>query len=175
MISARPFLSVDVNSNKQTATPTVTNNINVIQSNKETTKTANDNTPIPEVLVQPTEADDYLINSYNTLHEEYVLMKRERDALALILHINKSNPLIINSYIIASADDLKELIRILTGADNVEINADEFFTGCLTQKKYRKIISIFVTINGVTDNFKYGYGSANKLLNDEKISTKYIC
>ena len=146
----KPVVSLDVS--KQQSNAAVTNTINI--TNGE--------------VVQPLEPTD---SEYKTMYQEAC---REVEALKLILKINKSNPFVVNDFIVASTDDLSQLISLLTNADSVEISADDYATGCLTKNSYKKVVTIYVTKDGETQNFKYGYGNANRILNEEKISTRYV-
>ena len=82
--------------------------------------------------------------------------------------------MIVNDFIVAQEEKLGDLIQALTGADEVEIVADELGAGCITKNRYRKVQSIYVKKGDVSENFKYSHGDANRLLNDEKISIKFV-
>ena len=165
VIVSKNAFNMDVsrqNQNSASTTQSITNNINVIS------RPADDSDVIELKESHITDnAVDHVDNPNDTL-------LRENRALRLILEINKSNPLIINDYIVANQDKLGDLIQALTDADEVEIVSDEYATGCLSKNRYRKVLSIYVKKGDVSDNFKYSYGDANKLLNDEKISIKYV-
>ena len=88
-----------------------------------------------------------------------------------ILH---SNPLIVNKYIIADDEILVEMIRLLCNAEDVQLDADDLGTGCITRKTYRKVNSIYVTSQGKTLNLKYDYPAVMKTLKDLHISVKYV-
>ena len=148
----KPVVSLDIS--KQQSNAAVNNTINITNG---------------EVSV-PNQAEP----SDSELKDMYQEACREIEALRLILKINKSNPFIVNDFIVASADDLSKLIMLLTNAESVEISADDYATGCLTKNSYKKVVTIYVTKNGETQNFKYGYGNANRILNEEKISTRYV-
>ena len=146
----KPAVSLDIS--KQQSNASVNNTINI--TNGE--------------VVQPLEPTD---SEYKVMYQEAC---REVEALKLILKIDKSNPFIVNDFIVASTDDLTALVCLLTNADSVEISADDYATGCLTKNSYKKVVTIYVTKDGETQNFKYGYGNANRILNEEKISTRYV-
>lgn len=164
MISTRPFLSVEIQKTKQPINPSVNNNINIINNRDSTTVEPSPSAEVQEVHEEKQEITD----------EKYLELLRENEALKLILQINKSNPLIINGFIVADDETLARLIGLLTDADQVEIDADDYVAGCVTKNTYRKVNSILVTKNNQLINFKYGFGEANKLLADEKITTKFV-
>ena len=169
VIVSKNTFNMDVskqNSNSASSASTITNNINVISRAAEGSDTieVQQNDSVNEILQQ-----QELIND-----QQYDALLRENRALRLILDINKSNPLIINDFIVAQQDKLGELIQALTGADEVEVVADELVAGCITKNKYRKVLSIYVKKGDVSENFKYSYGDANRMLNDEKISIKFV-
>lgn len=64
-------------------------------------------------------------------------------ALSLIIEIIQQNPLVVNKYIVASEESLKELIRLLTNTARVEIDLEDVDCSC-TSKKYRLIKRIWM-------------------------------
>ena len=112
----KPAVSLDISKHQSNAA--VNNTINI--TNGE--------------VVQPPEPTD---SEYKTMYQEAC---REVEALKLILKINKSNPFVVNDFIVASTDDLSQLISLLTNADSVEISADDYATGCLTKNSYKKVV-----------------------------------
>lgn len=101
-------------------------------------------------------------------------LRRENQVLRLVIDIMHSNPLIVNKYIIADDELLVEMIRLLCNADDVQLDADDLGTGCMSKKTYRKVNSIYVTAGGKTLNLKYDYPSVMKNLKDLHISVKYV-
>ena len=85
------------------------------------------------------------------------------------------NPFKYNGYIIADDTTLIKFIRILTKANDVEIDAEDLGEGCMTRKIYRKINSIYcVYDDGRIENAKYAHADVMKLLKDMRISTKFV-
>ena len=99
---------------------------------------------------------------------------RENKVLRIIIDILHSNPLIVNKYIIADDQLLVEIIRLLCNADDVQLDADDLGEGCITRNRYRKVNSIYVVIDGKTQNLKYDFPAVMKTLKDLHISTKYV-
>ena len=115
-------------------------------------------------------------NAYNQLNETIKEKENVAQALAIMLNLIENNPLIINKLIIAPADVLTELIKLLTSSDEVKINylidAD---VGCSCGiNKYIAIDKIYVIKNGETKILKYGYPDAIQLLDQHKISYKLV-
>ncbi len=106
--------------------------------------------------------------------EDLDALKRENQVLRLVIDILHSNPLVINKYIIADDELLVEMIRLLCNADDVQLDADDLGSGCISKKTYRKVNSIYVTASGKTLNLKYDYPSVMKNLKDLHISVKYV-
>jgi hypothetical protein len=106
--------------------------------------------------------------------EELDALKRENQVLKLVIDILHSNPLVINKYIIADDELLIEMIRLLCNADEVQLDADDLGSGCISKKTYRKVNSIYVSTAGKTLNLKYDYPSVMKNLKDLHISVKYV-
>ena len=94
-------------------------------------------------------------------------------ALSLIIDIMRSNPLIINKYIVASSYNLQELILLLTGAETVDIQFDDPEISCFcSPEPYLHIRSIYVTKNGSQQIFKHSFPTALRILDENRISTK---
>ena len=105
-----------------------------------------------------------------------ILMEKDRqiEVLKLIINILQSNPLIINHYIIADDEALEKMIKLLSNAGDVQIDAEDVGVGCITKKTYRKVHSIYVTKDGKTLNLKYDFPDVMKTLKDLRISTKFV-
>jgi predicted RNA methylase len=105
-----------------------------------------------------------------------ILMEKDRqiEVLKLIINILQSNPLIINHYIIADDEALEKMIKLLSNASDVQIDAEDMGVGCITKKTYRKVHSMYVTKDGKTLNLKYDFPDVMKTLKDLRISTKYV-
>ena len=96
-------------------------------------------------------------------------------ALSIILNLVENNPLIVNKYIIAPKDMLCHLIRLLSEADAVDIQTSIGELGCCgASYKYSVIDKIFVTKQGTTQILKYAYADVIKVLDEHRISTKFV-
>lgn len=96
-------------------------------------------------------------------------------AYALLLSIVESNPLIQNKYIIAKCSNLAQLIQLLTEADSVEINkSNDVSCSCFDSATYSAVEKIYVIKNDETFNFKYSFPEVNKLLDEHRISVKFV-
>ena len=104
-----------------------------------------------------------------------ILMEKDRqiEVLKLIINILQSNPIIVNKYIIADDEALERMIKLLSNAESVQIDAEEIGEGCITKKTYRKVHSIYVTKDSKTLNLKYDFPDVMKTLKDLRISTKF--
>ena len=97
------------------------------------------------------------------------------NAYALMLDIIENNPLIVNKYVVAEIDSLTLLISYLTEADQVDIQESlDIDCSCLGQPKFVPIDKIYITKKGETQNFKYSYPKATKILDDHHISVKFV-
>ena len=99
---------------------------------------------------------------------------RQIEVLKLIINILQSNPIIVNHYIIADDEALERMIKLLSNASDVQIDAEDIGVGCITKKTYRKVHSMYVTKDGKTLNLKYDFPDVMKTLKDLRISTKYV-
>ena len=92
-----------------------------------------------------------------------------------MIDILENNPLIVNKYVIADIDSLTLLISYLTEAERVDIQeALDVDCTCIGGPKYVPVGKIYITNNGDTQNFKYQYPNANKVLDDHHISVKFV-
>lgn len=97
------------------------------------------------------------------------------NAFSLMLDILEHNPLIINKYVVADIDSLTLLISYLTEAERVDIQESlDIDCSCSNHSKYIGVDKIYITKNGETQNFKYTYPNANKILDDHHISVKFV-
>lgn len=68
-------------------------------------------------------------------------------AQSIIIDMFQNNPIIVNRYIVATEETLIELIKLLTGAEIVEIELADIECTC-TQPKFAVIKKIFLTVKG---------------------------
>lgn len=113
----------------------------------------------------------YSDDKYKALYEE---LYNKCEVLKLIIDMLQNNPIMYNGYIIADDEKLMKFIQLLTGADDVQLDADDLGQGCITKKTYRKIHAIYVIKDNETKNLKYDYPKVMKELTDLGISTKFI-
>jgi hypothetical protein len=118
-------------------------------------------------VAYPDPVNPYTIDEVEELKNEVTLLKLYIDML-------QNNPLIVNKYIIVDDEKLIQFVKLLTGADDVQIDADDVGQGCLSSKSYRKVHNIYVNIKGQTQNLKYDFPRAMKELSDLRISTKFV-
>lgn len=98
-------------------------------------------------------------------------------ALAIMLNLVENNPLIINKLIVAPADILCELIKLLTSAEEVKIAyllEDEVGCTC-SSVKFIPVDKIYVIKNSETKILKYDFPDALQVLDEHKISYKMVC
>ena len=94
-------------------------------------------------------------------------------ALIMIIDIMQSNPLIVNKLIVAYAQPFKDLVKVLTSAEDVDIQYVED-VGCFASSKYKVVDDIYVIKDGDTQSLKYGYPDVLRLFDRFKISVKMI-
>ena len=119
---------------------------------------------------QNTATNEDLINLYNMLNNYETVAK----ALILIIDLIQSNPLIVNRYIVPMAKVFRNLICILTNAEDVDIKCVEDIGCSLSSKKYYLIDDIFVITDGDPKSLKYGYPEVARLFDRFNISLKMI-
>ena len=67
-------------------------------------------------------------------------------AFSLIIDLYKNNPLIINKYLIADQETLKELIQLLTSDESVNIQLADIECTCCSSN-YHTVKRIYITAN----------------------------
>ena len=100
--------------------------------------------------------------------------EKQIEILELLLQIYEHNPLIVNSLVVCKAQDLMQLIKLITDAEKVEIMLDSDKTCQCSQSKFSYIESIFVTKDGKSVDFKYGFNDKYTLLVKHAISLKVV-
>ena len=105
-----------------------------------------------------------MVNNYETVAQ----------ALILIIDLIQSNPLMINKYIVPNESTFRDLICVLTNADDVDIKRVEDVGCTLSSKKYDLIDDIFVIKDGDPKSLKYGYPEVSRLFDRFNISLKMI-
>ena len=96
--------------------------------------------------------------------------------LKQVVHLIQSNPLIVSAVVIATQQDLINLIPLLIdNCTNVDIKIDEdsMLTCCKTAQ-YAKIDRIFVTVDGELKNLKYQYPDVYSTFQLYNISLKLV-
>ena len=67
-------------------------------------------------------------------------------ALAIIIDLFQSNPLIVNKFVVANIDTLTELLRLLSGATAVNIEISDVECTCVSSS-YATVKRIYLNIN----------------------------
>ena len=166
-------MSSMINLKASKKTPTITVGVNPVTNIHvaEARSSTNVHYPGPDGVQESTEQ---VVERTVTVEDDKNALLRENKVLRIIIDILHSNPLIVNKYIIADDQLLVEIIRLLCNADDVQLDADDLGEGCITRNRYRKVNSIYVVIDGKTQNLKYDFPAVMKTLKDLHISTKYV-
>ena len=106
--------------------------------------------------------------------EQLTRLTNEVQALKLIIGILQDNPFYINKFVVADDTVLMEVIKLLTSADDIVLDAEDLGEGCISKKKYRKVNAIYVVKDGETKNLKYSYPSIVQELTELYISFKFV-
>ena len=113
---------------------------------------------------QENELDNILKNKDNLIN-----------ALSLILDIYQNNPFFINKFIVAKEEELSRLLFLLTNADEIDfVKCDKEVDCCGNQNKFIHITKIMIKKNGNSFNLKYSFPNVINLLENRKISYKFI-
>ena len=97
----------------------------------------------------------------------------ELNVYKLILDAYVNNPLRMNEYVIMTGDDLCQLIKTLTGARSVEIEAEVDVKCCGRASKFNTIKNIVCIDDvGTRLDFEIEYNKDFRILQDYRISTR---
>ena len=105
-----------------------------------------------------------MLNNYETVAK----------ALIMIIDLIESNPLIVNKIIVPTEASFKELVMVLTSAEDVEIRYVEDIGCTAFSKKYRFVEEIIVVKDAEAKAMKYSYPDVTRLFDRFNISTKMI-
>ena len=136
-------------------------------------------------IIKPPQTDDIDIKERSiesamiNLEEMNGIIKDKNcliQALALIIDLYESNPLIINKFIVAEEEVLIKLLLLLTDGDEIEIVKKDEESGCLCKiPKYSFVNKIIVHKGNDIYNLKYSFPNIVRLLNNRHISYKIVC
>ena len=101
--------------------------------------------------------------------------KKEKNVYKIILDAIKNNPMKVNDSIVLTGNDLCALIKELTGAREIEIQADMEITCCGKSGDYNYIDSIVcIDTDDARKDFQIAYNKEYRLLQDYKISLSMV-
>ncbi|KAI5519729.1 protein of unknown function, DUF4106 family [Trichomonas vaginalis G3] len=113
-------------------------------------------------------------NDYQQLKDKLQTQEKICQAFGIMLNLVEHNPVKVNSYVIAPHEVLKELLKLLTEADDINIKEIEPDVSCCGVS-YNVIDKIYVMKGGETLNLKYSFPDVIKIFDDHNISLKFIC
>lgn len=126
----------------------------------------------PDVTTDTTTKDFYEeLDNLHTIVNNYETVAK---ALILIIELLQSNPLKLNKIIVPTEPAFKELIMVLTGADDVEIRYSEDIACGITSRKYKVIEDIIVVHKQEPKSLKYSHPDIIRLFDRFNISIRMI-
>ena len=135
--------------------------------------------------VKPPQSDNVDIkersieSAYRDLSEINDIVKDKNcliQALALIIDLHESNPLIVNKCIVAEEEVLAKLLFLLTDADEVEIVKKDIEVGCMCKvPQFELVDKIIIHKNDEIYNLKYSFPNVVRLLDNRNITYKLVC
>ena len=176
-VNVNPATNINVSNEilAKTVSPTVRSETTVSAQNVQESNVLTQTVQESNVSTQSVQESNVSADPIQEANIKIQAFLREISVLKLIIELQHSNPLIVNKYIITDDELLCRLIALLCNARDVQLDADDLGGGCLTNKIYRKVNSIYVVNeNGETLNLKYDYPSVMKTLKDLHISVKYV-
>ena len=157
-----------VSTTRYTSVPEIQTNIEipmVVERSVSIEPTVEDETP----TLNSTYTEE--LNSLYNMVNNYEIVAQ---ALILIIDIMQSNPLMINKFIVTKESYFRDLICVLTHAEDVDIKRVEEVGCTLSSKKYDLIDDIFVVKDGEPKSLKYAYPEVARLFDRFNISIKRI-
>ena len=136
----------------------------------------NQDQPQLDVKYDPNVDNPYVTTSIGDLQTMIIEKDNIAKALSIMLELVENNPLIVNKLIIAPANTLAELIKLLASADEVKISYIlDSDVGCSCGSvKYVPVDKIYVIKHGLTQVLKYAYPDVIQILDQHKISYKLV-
>ena len=177
---SRLGLTAKVDTQKQVVTVNPVNNINVsVRSPSEIQNTAttreiseNEETqvvyPDSGIYVQPTQ------ENIDKLTADLAEQLNINEALKIIIGMYQDNPIFVNKLVLTDDEKLALLVKLMTNADSVTVDAEDIGSGCCTGNKYRKVNAIYVKIKEETKNLKYDYPRIMQMLKELGINAKIV-
>ena len=92
---------------------------------------------VPDVNVKYVEGDIAVVQP--TMKKREITTENEKNVYKLIADAYMKNPIKINEYVIMKGEDLCQLIKELTGAKEVEVEAEVDINCCGVPSKYNLI------------------------------------
>ena len=127
-----------------------------------------------DVVLEETGAAKDFYEELDSLHAIVNNYETVAKALILIIELLQSNPLKLNKIIVPTEPAFRELILILTQADDVEIRYSEDIACGISSKKYRVIEDIIVVHNQEPKSLKYSHPDIIRLFDRFNISIRMI-
>ena len=131
-------------------------------------------TPPPVTVSTLPEPETDYYEELETLHAMVSNYETVSKALILIIELYMSNPLVINKIIVPTEDVFRELVKVLTGADDIEVRYTEEVGCTLGSKKYKLVEDIIVIKNTEPKSLKYSHPDVIRLFDRFNISVKML-
>ena len=146
---------------------------------------AGQNDPSSVFTVPPMEASSYQSvqptsnqSGIEELESRIDELSNKNEFLELLLSVYKNNPLKVNSIVIADNKLFMKMVKLLSGADRVELILDENLScecGCSAGASELIYVSkILITLNGKTEDLKYCRNDVYSTFIKHNISTKIV-
>ena len=133
--------------------------------------------PAPETVDTPKTVEKVETpTAPNPYAEQITQLQSCVNFLKQVVHLIQSNPLIVSAVVIATQQDLINLIPLLIdNCTNVDIKIDEdSLLTCCQASQYAKIDRILVTVDGELKNLKYQYPDVYSTFQLYNISLKLV-
>ena len=174
---SRLGLTAKLDNQKQVVTVNPVNNINVsVRSPAEIQNGSTSSQESDKSVIYPDDTGIYVQatqENVNKLTADLAQEINNNEALKIIIQMFKENPIYVNSLLITDDEKLAQLVKLLTNADEVSIDAEDIGCGC-TLNDYRKVNAIYVKTKTEMKNLKYDFPDVMKQLKELGINTKVV-
>lgn len=145
----------------------------ILSSESLSKNTANANATV-NLHIDPS-ADEIKVN-YPSNDSPYAGLSENTNkekVLSLLLEAYANNPVFLNKFVIMQNEKLIEVVKLLTGADAVDIEYSTDIDCCGKPSKFNSIGGIVIIHDGKRTDFEITYNDSYRLLKDYHISTKF--
>lgn len=145
----------------------------ILSSESYTTAAANKNTANATVNLHIEPSTDEIKLNYKDEPSPYASLgeNNKEQVLSLLLEAYANNPVFVNKLVVMQTEKLLQVVKLLTGADSVELETNVDIDCCGKPSKFNRIGGIIIISGGKRTDFEITFNDSYRLLKDYHIST----